>query len=113
MLVTVPYKPRPQQKAIHAALGWSPFVVAVCHRRMGKTVAAVNHLIRAAATCTKPDPRFAYIGPTYTQSKRNMWTYLLRFTAPIPGIVVNHSELYVELPNRARISVYGSDNIAA
>ena len=95
---------------IHDAVEAHPFTVAVCHRRMGKTVAAVNQLIKAAVTSTKNRPHFAIMGPTYTQQKRNCWHYLIEFTAKIPGVKVNHSELSITLPNGALISIYGSDN---
>lgn len=68
-------------------------------------------LIRAALDCTKPEPRFAYISPTYTQSKDVAWGYLKRFTAGIPGVEHRESELSVVLPhNKARIRLYGSDH---
>jgi len=108
--IVIPYDPRPQQRVIHETVESVPFTVAVCHRRMGKTVAAVNHLIRAALTSTKKRPQFAIMGPTYTQQKRNCWHYLIEFTAGIPGVKVNHSELVITLPNGALISIYGSDN---
>ena len=47
------YKPRAPQKEIHRAMHNSRFVVAVCHRRMGKTVAAINQLIHSALKCDK------------------------------------------------------------
>jgi hypothetical protein len=39
---TVPYKPRPLQRILHRAMDTHRFVVAVCHRRFGKSVLAVN-----------------------------------------------------------------------
>jgi phage terminase large subunit len=115
--IEIPYEPRPQQRVIHDTVDAHPFTVAVCHRRMGKTVAAVNQLIKAALTSTKKRPQFAIMGPTYTQQKRNCWHYLQEFTAKIPGVQVNHSELSIRLPHaggsdedKAQISIYGSDN---
>ena len=64
------YVPRPQQKAIHEAVAGNRFVVVVAHRRMGKTVAALNQLIHNALQCDKQEPRFAYIAPTYGQAKQ-------------------------------------------
>ena len=46
--VIIPYTPRTPQLAIHSALDHNRFVVVVAHRRMGKTVSALNHLIKAA-----------------------------------------------------------------
>src|SRR5690606_1646233 len=48
--------------------------------------------------------------PYYAQAKDVAWSYLLRFTAPIPGIKSNESELRVDLPTGARIRLYGADN---
>jgi hypothetical protein len=80
------------------------------HRRCGKTVACINDLIKGALTCTKPNARFAYIAPLFTQAKDVAWTYLKHFTATIPGVETNESELRVDLPNGARIRLYGADN---
>lgn len=68
-------------------------------------------LVKAAADCTKREPRFAYIAPTYTQAKDVAWTYLKEYTAPIPGVKISESELTVTLPhNGARIRLYGVEN---
>ncbi|MGE3712532.1 MAG: hypothetical protein AB7G35_23050, partial [Hyphomicrobiaceae bacterium] len=84
--------------------------VIVAHRRAGKTVATVNHLIRSALLCPLPEPRVAYIAPLYKQAKDVAWTYLKRFSAVIPGVDANESELRVDLPNRGRVRLYGADN---
>jgi hypothetical protein len=67
-------------------------------------------LIDAALRCQKPDPRFAYVAPFYVQAKDVAWGYLKRFTAPIDGVKFNEAELRVDLPNGARIRLYGADN---
>ena len=107
-VIEIAYKPRKEQVLIHEAIDSTRFTVVVAHRRMGKTVSAINHLIKAAIECNKPNPRFAYIAPTYAQSKRVAWDYLLEFTRPL-GAVANISELRVDFWGR-RISLYGSDN---
>jgi len=106
--IVIPYSPRELQLKIHEAVDSHRFTVVVAHRRFGKTVSAINHLIKAAIECNKPNPRFAYIAPTYAQSKRVAWDYLLEFTRPL-GAVANISELRVDFWGR-RISLYGSDN---
>jgi len=75
-------------------------------------VACVNDLIKAAATCNKSSPRFAYIAPQLNQAKDIAWAYLLEYTDCFgPERKVNASELWVELPNNgARIRIYGADN---
>ena len=82
----------------------------VAHRRAGKTVATINQIVKSALTCPLPEPRTAYIAPLYRQAKDVAWTYLKRFTAPIPGAKPNESELRVDLPNGGRVRLYGADN---
>jgi phage terminase large subunit len=108
--IVIDYAPRAVQRQIHRSLAAHRFGVAVAHRRMGKTVLAVNHLIRAALTCSKERPRFAYIAPTFTQGKQIAWDYLKHYTAPIPGAVANESELRIDLPNGGQVRIYGADN---
>lgn len=45
MHIEIPYCPRFPQTVIHQELEAHRFCVLVAHRRMGKTVLAVNHLI--------------------------------------------------------------------
>lgn len=106
--IVIPYTPRKEQEQIHEAIDSHRFSVVVAHRRMGKTVSAINHLIKAAVQCDKPNPRFAYIAPTYSQAKRVAWDYVLEFTRPLKA-VPNIAELRVDFWGR-RISLYGSDN---
>jgi hypothetical protein len=75
---------------------------------MGKTVSAINQLIHSSLLCDKPNPRFAYIAPTYSQCKRIAWDYLLQYTRPL-GAVANIAELRVDFMGR-RISLYGADS---
>ena len=108
VVVETGYRPRSQQRQIHDAVAQNRFVVVVAHRRMGETVAALNQLIHSALECDKPDPRFAYIAPTYGQAKRVAWDYLVNFTRPLEASH-NISELKVDFYGR-RIQLYGSDN---
>lgn len=110
MDVFIPYAPRPEQLEIHKALAEHRFSVLVAHRRMGKTVSAVIHLIMQAVTCTKLEGRYAYIGPLLRQTKDVAWAYLKRYAGVIPGNRINESELSITLPNGARVRIYGADN---
>ncbi len=107
--VEIPYTPRSQFVTYHdRKQRWS---CLVAHRRAGKTVSCINDLVKAAIECQKPDPRFAYIAPFYAQAKDVAWSYLKRYTAPIPGIEVNEGELRIDFPwTGARIRLYGADN---
>lgn len=84
------------------------FATLVCHRRAGKTVAAVNDLIIGALECPLPRPQLAYIAPNYQQAKRIAWEYVKQFGAPL--IQQTHeSELRVTLKNDAKIYLLGAE----
>jgi hypothetical protein len=85
---------------------WS---ITVAHRRAGKTVACVQKLFKGALECDKPDPRFAYVAPTYAQAKDAAWSYVKHYANGL-GAVAHETELRVDLPNGARIRLYGADN---
>ena len=116
MRVEIPYKPRKLWKeVIHPALDQRNRAVLVCHRRFGKTVGAINELIKKAVQNKLRSPQYAYIAPYRNQAKRIAWNYLLYYTGNVPDRKVNSSDLYVELPSRfrnspgARIYVMGAD----
>lgn len=67
-------------------------------------------LIDAALRCDKPDGRYAYVAPFYSQAKDVSWTYFQRYAGKVPGTTFNESELRVDFPNGARIRLYGADN---
>lgn len=102
------YKPRLPQKEIHKAVKENRFVVAVAHRRMGKTVSAIVQLIHSALQNKQKNPRYAYIAPTYSQAKRVAWDYLVEYTRSLGG-TANIAELRVDFLGK-RISLYGSEN---
>ena len=80
MKVTIPYTPRKQQAFIHDQIEQFRYSLLCCHRRFGKTVMCINHLIKAAMTCKNYNPRFAYIAPTYGQAKKIAFDYLKYYT---------------------------------
>lgn len=82
----------------------------VAHRRAGKTVACVNDLIKRAITENKPNARYAYLAPFYSQAKGLAWDYLKYYAAPLLKELPRESDLSVELINGARIRLYGADN---
>ncbi len=108
---------------MHVYTGYSPreaflpfhnrtkrWAVEILHRRAGKTVSAVNDLQKRALTCKLPEPRFAFMAPSRVRAKDIAWEYLKRYSAAIPGIRTNESELFVEFPNKGRVTLYGADN---
>tara|TARA_B100000963_G_scaffold232450_1_gene202980 strand:- start:719 stop:1855 length:1137 start_codon:yes stop_codon:yes gene_type:complete len=64
----------------------------------------------AALTSKVSNPRYAYIAPTFKQAKSIAWDYIKQFTHKIPGVKFNETELRVDLPNKARITLLGSEN---
>ena len=86
MEVVIPYNPRPLQREVHQRL--ARFNVIVCHRRWGKTVFAINELIRTALTLSGEDrknPRVAYICPLHKQANRLHGTMPKSSAVPYPA----------------------------
>ncbi len=106
--ISIPYTPRYPE--VHAVLEATRFVVLVAHRRFGKTVLAVNHLLKSALTCPRQAGRFAYVAPFRGQAKAVAWSYLKRYSAPVPGRKVSETELSVTLPGGAQVRLFGADN---
>ena len=106
--VEIPYGPRREFLGYHYRK--QRWACVVAHRRAGKTVACVNDLIKGALTCRKENPRFAYLAPFYTQAKDVAWAYVKHYSAAIPGVEANESELRVDFPNGGRVRLYGADN---
>jgi hypothetical protein len=109
-VITLPYKPRDLQRVIHDNLDLHRFGVIVAHRRFGKTVCVINQLIKKASQCSLMNPRYGYVAPFRNQAKQIAWDYFKHYTGPIPGVRLNESELTVDLPNGARIRLFGADN---
>lgn len=106
MHITIPYTPRKWAIEFHDAP--QRFKVLVMHRRAGKTVASVNHLIREALC--NDSTRYAYIAPTYKQAKGIAWDGLKEYARVVPGVKFNEAELRCDFPNGSRITLYGADN---
>jgi hypothetical protein len=108
--IEIPYEPRELQLKLHNEMSQKRWGVVVCHRRFGKTVWAINHILRDALMCQKPNPRFAYMAPTYRQAKNVAWDYIKQFAGKIPNVKFHETELRCDLPNGARISLLGAEN---
>jgi len=108
--IVIPYKPRELQKFLHKQIDKSRFNVLVLHRRAGKTVMTINHILRAALTNPLPNPRYAFLSPTFKQGKATAWDYIKQYAEKIPGTKFNESELRCDLPNGARITILGAEN---
>ncbi len=108
---TINYRPRKLVRSFHKRK--ERFAVIVAHRRFGKTVAAINDLIKTALTTERSKVRVAYIAPYYRQAKAIAWDYLLEYTQDIEGVSYNVAELRADFPNGARFRLFGADNYDA
>jgi phage terminase large subunit len=108
--IEIPYTPRPLQQKLHELIDQHRFTVLVMHRRFGKTVCAINHMIKRAILEPRDRPRLAYIAPTRVQAKLVAWDYLKFYCASIPDVSYNETELRADFPNGARIQLLGAEN---
>ena len=109
--IVIPYSPRKIQNFLHTKCDKNRFNVIIVHRRGGKTVFAINHLIKAALTNKRPYPRYAFISPYRLRGKSTAWDYLKQFSAAIPNVKFNESELRVDFSvNNSRIQIIGAEN---
>jgi hypothetical protein len=106
--IDLEYRPHPHQYEIHKELATHRFGVIVSHRRFGKTLLSIMSLIRGALGCTRDHPRFGYVAPRLKQAKQIAWMYLVDKCMRLPGAKKNEGELYLDLPNGARITLYGA-----
>lgn len=109
MKVKIDYRPREYFTPFHKME--KQYGVLVCHRRAGKTVAALNQLIKAVLVNPNPNPRGAYVAPTFTQAKDIVWTYLKEYTKNIPGTKYFEYDLRVDFATGGRIKLYGAENV--
>jgi hypothetical protein len=87
---------------------------------MGKTVCAVNHLLKQACMLNLPNGRYFYVAPFLKQAEMLVWDYFKRFTAPLAAmptasgqiknlLQINEAKLSLRLPNGAVVRVLGAD----
>lgn len=106
-VVTIPYVPRKHFIQLHASKKRWRFVVA--HRRAGKSVAEINETIKRALENNReyPPPRYAYVGPSFAQTKDLIWGYAKHYTAALPNVRISEGDLQLTLPNGALLNLYG------
>jgi hypothetical protein len=111
--ITIAYRARRQFLAFHSRA--ERFACIVTHRRAGKTVACIQDLHRAALTCERMRPRFAYMSPFLKQAKSVAWDYLRAAVAAgrQAGASIHESELRVDYPSGAQVRLFGADNADA
>lgn len=108
--IVIRYAPRKAFMPFHERT--QRWACLVAHRRAGKTVAAINDIIRAAMFAKSQTPLYGYCAPYRSQAKSVAWDYLKVYAAPVTR-ETNESELTVELINGAKIRLFGADNADA
>lgn len=85
----------------------SPFKVAVCSRRAGKTVACAAHLVHTAIN--NPDSTNLYITLSSVSGKRIIWKEFKKiikaFKLPVK---TNDAELSLTFPNESKVYIVGA-----
>jgi hypothetical protein len=108
--VLLPYSPRKAFLPFHDRT--KRWACLVAHRRAGKTVAAVNDIIRAAVMYTGPNGLFGYVAPYQNQARRIAWDYFKHYAQPLIKDA-NEAQMTLTLVNGAKISLFGSDSADA
>lgn len=104
--IIIPYKPHIHQKQLHADT--HRFKTIVCGRRFGKTIFAINDLLKPALL--NKNHNYWYIAPTYSQAKLIAWEKL-KFYLPQQLVKkVHESDLIVKFKNGSVIRLMGADN---
>jgi len=106
--IDIPYEARDVMMPFHRRK--QRFACLVAHRRCGKTVAAINDLIRDALVTPRDNVRVGYVAPTFRMAKQICWDYAKYYTQHIPDIKVNESELRIDFPNGARLRLFGAES---
>jgi phage terminase large subunit len=105
----LPFSPRPWQ----APLLDDPAkrIVAVVHRRAGKSTALLWRGFKVALTSKKPLPRVVHILPYGVMwTRTGLWDQAVRAADAIPGCTVRRSEMAIRLPNGGTWQAGGADN---
>lgn len=108
--VTLPFRPRPWQRPLIEDP--AKRIVAVVHRRAGKSTGLMWRGIKRALTIQRrePPPRIIHTLPVQVQwARTGMWDVLARAGRQIPGTQVFKSDMRLVLPNGAIYQAGGMD----
>lgn len=110
--IVAPYTPHKFQQHVHDNL--TRFTTMVCHRRFGKTIFALNHILREGLRCKKDRPQYAFISPAKSQTRRNVWDEVKKYYSFMRGVSYHEADLRVEIPitkdNKILVYLDGADN---
>jgi phage terminase large subunit len=99
-------------RPFHASTKRFRFIVS--HRRAGKSVGVIVHMIIQCINNKRqqPPPKYAYVAPSFAAAKDLVWQYLKYYTANIPGMRYVEGELSVIFPHGGTIKLYGGADAA-
>lgn len=106
MEIEIDYSPHKNQILVHNDT--HRFRIVVAGRRFGKTILAINELIKEALT--KPGSEVWYIAPTYRQAEQIAWKLLFKYLPKQIVTKIHETKLTVKLINGSTISLKGVDN---
>lgn len=113
--IRIDYQPRPWQLQIHRDP--ARFRVVACHRRAGKTKAALHELVDCALRTERPLALFGYLAPFRNQARAIAWAELKRILEPlrvVGAVDVHEAELSITFRhNGATVRLFGADNSQA
>jgi len=105
----VPFAPRPWQ--IPLIDDPAQRIVAVVHRRAGKSTALLWRGLKRAVTTRRPQPRVVHILPYGVMwTRTGLWDQAVKAAEAIPGSQVRRSEMAIRLPNGGTWQAGGADN---
>lgn len=105
--VLLPYEPRRQFMPFHDRT--QRWACLIAHRRAGKTVAAINDILRAGIMYRGPNGLFGYVAPFLNQARRIAWDYFKFYGAPLIADA-NEQQMTLTLKNGTKVSLFGADN---
>jgi len=103
--IVIPYRPHRGQLLLHN----DPhrYKTIVCGRRFGKTIYAVNELLKCSL---KTGGKYWYIAPSFKQAKLIAWEMLKYYAVAELRKDKNESDLFIKLVNNGEIRLMGADN---
>jgi len=107
--VPLPFVPRPWQRDLLD--DEAKRIVAVVHRRAGKSTALLWRGLKTAIVCNRPLPRVVHILPYAVQWNRTgLWDQAVHAADSIPGCEVRRASMSIRLPNGGIWQAGGADN---
>jgi len=107
--VVLPFCPREWQRGLIDDP--AKRIVAVVHRRAGKSTALLWRGLMKAITTKKPLPRVIHILPYAVQwSRTGLWDQAVRAAESVPGAEIRKAAMLIRLPNGGTWQAGGADN---